>query len=894
MSDAACDFVDAALRGTCAIGVIKTEPWRACGRCQKKMAFNSYADGINRHADGHVGHDTDGTADYNRKVALKDGTPRHVRTMGTGFFLKASTGLLLTAEHVRRDCRAACNRYASEGAKLVVCPYLGGELDWSHAWEAEVVAHTGSWDPSAATVPEPGLAAGMVLPEHVDAALLRPKRELMTGTPVVRPVRIPSTGTPVATPSTGEAITTLRIGTAPLKTTQVLYALGFPAAGGKTTPTPIQGNYSLDDTSPIQATGAFLKFTGAEILPGHSGGPIVTDSGVCVAWSVRKGGMCHVRRIEAAKACIELALPPGASWAYLLATNAEESAHATAEASAHATVASAAGAAAGAVSGAAAATQAVAGPVSDAADAFKKAQQAAIKATAAADAAAAATAKALTRAARVRREVEEQLLADAEQHEATLTASVRSAAEHLDGGSTRPTVASSSHGPTESLNQEPGGQGDHKWQRFSLKCARAQAIDVPEVLITAESQPATQGGRPNRAHLANVDAEATAVQAAFGGAANAELQRNISVSELDGLLVGRTVWWFAGHGGAPVQSETTLAFVGADGAIETVSVDALINTVRPHLGAGKLELIVLNADLTTRLAAELNEQAFVIYWETLVYCEAAQIFGTALARSLASGAEPPDAFKRARAAVCMVTEPGHLDSGLGSSVQKFELDVDPNDRTKVHPACRHNPEDPSDTQHRMAIPTCYHACRLLHYHPGARRGRLAAGTPKLLRYESTALYDVPTLPAHYMPRPEQWDLRAALVNGVRGDGMVLGIVGASSVTGIAGTAGLGKTTTANWLALDPCVRSAFRDGVFWLEFRLARSAPRCSGWAASPSCLECRPTTLSDSSVVGWTRCAMRSIDGSTAEAASSSWTTCGTRSSPSLSRSWRAAESRS
>ena len=31
---AACEFIDAALRGTCAIGVIKTEPWRACSRCE--------------------------------------------------------------------------------------------------------------------------------------------------------------------------------------------------------------------------------------------------------------------------------------------------------------------------------------------------------------------------------------------------------------------------------------------------------------------------------------------------------------------------------------------------------------------------------------------------------------------------------------------------------------------------------------------------------------------------------------------------------------------------------------------------------------------------------------------------------------------------------------------
>ena len=37
------------------------------------------------------------------------------------------------------------------------------------------------------------------------------------------------------------------------------------------------------------------------------------------------------------------------------------------------------------------------------------------------------------------------------------------------------------------------------------------AHTVPKVLITAESQPATLNGQPNSAHLANVDAEATAI-----------------------------------------------------------------------------------------------------------------------------------------------------------------------------------------------------------------------------------------------------------------------------------------------------------------------------------------------------------------------------------------------
>ena len=326
-----------------------------------------------------------------------------------------------------------------------------------------------------------------------------------------------------------------------------------------------------------------------------------------------------------------------------------------------------------------------------------------------------------------------------------------------------------------------------------------QAVVVPEVLITAESQP-----EASEAHLANVDAEAEAVQAAFGGPANAEVHRNISVADLGRLLEGRKVWCFPGHGDAMLQSETVLAFVSAAGAVEVVSIDTLVSTVRPQVLKGKLELIVLTGCCTARLAAALRDGAFVPYivcWETVLHDEAGRIFGTSFAKAIAARVEPPDAFEKARTEVCTVTERGKLDTGFSADVQKFELDVNPKDSSFVDQATG-----------RLIV------------HPGASRGRLSAGIPTLLRYESTNVHDVPTLPAYYMPRPEQWDLRASLVNGVRGDGTVVGIVGANAVTGIAGTAGLGKTTTANWLALDPIVRSAFRDGVFWLEFGKERTA----------------------------------------------------------------------
>ena len=215
----------------------------------------------------------------------------------------------------------------------------------------------------------------------------------------------------------------------------------------------------------------------------------------------------------------------------------------------------------------------------------------------------------------------------------------------------------------------------------------AHAVVVPEVLITAESQPATRDGKTNRAHLANVDPEATAIQAAFGGEAKAEVHRNISVSELDRLLAGRTTWCFPGHGDAMLQSEPVLAFVGLGGALEAVSIETLVKTVRPHVLTGKLELIVLTGCCTARLATALRELAFVPYvvcWETVLEDTAGRIFGTAFAQAVASGAEPPEAFQKARTAVCTETEPGKLYTGLGARVQKFELDVDPKDAALVN------------------------------------------------------------------------------------------------------------------------------------------------------------------------------------------------------------------
>ena len=93
------------------------------------------------------------------------------------------------------------------------------------------------------------------------------------------------------------------------------------------------------------------------------------------------------------------------------------------------------------------------------------------------------------------------------------------------------------------------------------------------------------------------------------------------------------------------------------------------------------------------------------------------------------------------------------------------------------------------------------------------------------------LHNVPRLPSHHVARPEQLNLRDRLLSGQSGGGMLC-IVGkgfatrdASSVTlGIAGSAGLGKSTTAAWLAHDSRVQTAFCDGIFWLTFGQEREA----------------------------------------------------------------------
>lgn len=311
-------------------------------------------------------------------------------------------------------------------------------------------------------------------------------------------------------------------------------------------------------------------------------------------------------------------------------------------------------------------------------------------------------------------------------------------------------------------------------------------------------------------------------------------------------LSGASTWIFAGHGDMLLGGEAVLGFMDeATGHMQAVSVEALVATIRTHVLHGKLKLVALCGCCTLELAIALRERAFVPYvlcWESRLLDDAAAVFDVSFAQASATGHDPQRAFESACLAVATVTEPGWLDTGEESVVQKYQLHEDPMEFEKVHPI----------------FPVGPHSGRMRSHAPLARRGRLAVGKPRLLLPDETRLHGVPALPTHCIRRPEQINLRTALVGdsspaaavalraarlGGGGGGGGSSFSNGSSLSGtprlsdrdnslrdggggggirqlfagLCGVAGLGKTTLACWLCRDVVVRTAFRDGIFWIE-----------------------------------------------------------------------------
>ena len=233
---------------------------------------------------------------------------------GSAFYFHED-GYLVTCEHVRQDTHLWSNRVqhgsvmvksalSKPPAFVVVCPYEGGgaELNWQHSWRAEFVAHTGIEDPKYQNpVLEELAVAGRVLPDKIDLAILRLVAPV-AGTPLDKPPPLPfSTKDPVPR--------------------QECWVLGYPLRGG-TTPTLVPVTCSFTH-------GNALKVTGAQIMPGHSGGPLVTTSGIVVAWNFRRNDeLSHCQPIAEAEQCIRRVLTAPDAWGKLFATPEAEGAHA--------------------------------------------------------------------------------------------------------------------------------------------------------------------------------------------------------------------------------------------------------------------------------------------------------------------------------------------------------------------------------------------------------------------------------------------------------------------------------------------------------------------------------------------------------------------------------------
>ena len=92
-------------------------------------------------------------------------------------------------------------------------------------------------------------------------------------------------------------------------------------------------------------------------------------------------------------------------------------------------------------------------------------------------------------------------------------------------------------------------------------------------------------------------------------------------------------------------------------------------------------------------------------------------------------------------------------------------------------------------------------------------------SPTIVNPRQGSLSNVPPLPAHFVPRPNDLSLLKSMLLGSR-DGSPSGSAPKIGLVGLSGMGGVGKSVLAAALAQDDEIREAFPDGIIWLELGL--------------------------------------------------------------------------
>ena len=233
-----------------------------------------------------------------------------------------------------------------------------------------------------------------------------------------------------------------------------------------------------------------------------------------------------------------------------------------------------------------------------------------------------------------------------------------------------------------------------------------------------------------RANLPGTGEEAERLEAHFNTAepGSVETLKDASLADLDEALKGKSTFFFLGHGDMVLQGEYVLAFVGADGKLESITADTLVSIFKKHAKHGHLKEVVLMGCCTKALGERLRSEAgveVVICWDSKLHDKAAPIFSESYAKARAAMVAPKAAFDQAKLAVEAKTEDGYYDNGVQGKVAMYKF-VAPEDRTAVYQ---------KDECGRMPDGR-FHLGRLKVFAQRALRGPFAAGLPILIESSS--------------------------------------------------------------------------------------------------------------------------------------------------------------